>query len=84
MSEVIIKKGNSKTILERTDLIEVSETPDGVNFTIKGGLVLSVMDPDMPSGTKQIIKNTADSYPGGKKLIFDLANYRKPVMVDAT
>jgi hypothetical protein len=83
MSEVIIKKGKIKTILDRTDLIEVSETPDGVNFSIKGGLLLALMDPDMPSGTKQVIKNTADSFPGGKTLTFDLANYRKPVMVEA-
>jgi|WetSurSiteA1Bulk_404760.scaffolds.fasta_scaffold14382_2 hypothetical protein len=83
MSEVIIKKGKIKTILDRTDLVDVAETPDGVNFTIKGGLVLSVMDPDMPSATKQVIKNTADSFPG-KKLIFDLANYKRPAMVDAT
>lgn len=83
MPEVIIKKGKIKTILDRTDLLDVSETPDGVNFSIKGGLLLAVMDPDMPSATKQVIKNTADSFPG-KKLIFDLSNYKRPAMVDAT
>jgi hypothetical protein len=83
MSEVIIKKGKTKITLDRSDLVEVVETPDGVNFNIKGGISIVLNDPDMPSATKQVIKNTSDNFPG-KKLIFDLANFRQPARVDAT
>jgi hypothetical protein len=37
----------------------------------------------MQQATKNIIKNTADSFPG-KRLIFDLDNPRQPALVDAT
>jgi len=37
----------------------------------------------MPSGIKQIMKNTADNYPD-KKLVYDLNNPKRPVYVDAT
>lgn len=83
MSEVIIKKGKVQVKLDRSELIEVSETADGVAFSFKGGLQLYYTDNFMPSATKQIIKNTADNFPG-KKLIFDLDNQRQPALVDAT
>ena len=83
MPEVIIKKGTIKMSLDRSELVEVSETADGIAFNFKGGLQLYLTDNFMPSGMKQIIKNTADSYPG-KKLVFDLDNQRHPAMVDAT
>jgi len=37
----------------------------------------------MPSSTKQIIKNTADNFPG-LDLIFELDNQKTPARVDAT
>ena len=83
MSEITIKKGDFKVIVPRAELVEVSETADGVAFNFKGGLQLYYYNNFLPSATKQIIKNTADSFPG-KKLIFDLDNEQKPVLVDAT
>jgi len=83
MSEIIIKKGDFKITVPRSELVEVSETADGVAFNFKGGLQLYYCNNFLPSATKQIIKNTADSFPG-KKIIFDLDNEHKPALIDAT
>lgn len=83
MSTVIIKKGKFKLEVDRDELVEVSETHDGVAFNFKEGLQLYYTNNFMSQATKQIMKNTSDSFPG-KKLVFDLNNERKPVMVDAT
>ncbi len=83
MSEILIKVGNVKINANRSDMVEVSETPDGVAFSFKGGLQVLFTNPYMPSSTKQIVKNTADSI-GGKKLIFELDNAQTPARVDAT
>jgi hypothetical protein len=82
-SQITIKKGTFNLTVPREELVEVSETADGVAFNFKGGLQLYYYNNFLPSATKQIIKNTADSFPG-KKLIFDLDNESKPVLVDAT
>lgn len=82
-SQITIKKGTFRLTVPREELVEVSETADGVAFNFKGGLQLYYYNNFLPSATKQIIKNTADSFPG-KRLIFDLDNEQKPVLVDAT
>jgi len=83
MANIIIKKGKIKLEADRDELVEVSETYDGIAFNFKGGLQLYCVNTYMPSGVKQLIKNTTDSYVG-KKLIVDLDNAQKPIMVDAT
>lgn len=80
---IIIKKGNLNLTVPRSELIDVSETHDGVAFNFKGGLQLYYTNTYMQQATKQIMKNTADSFPG-KKLVFDLNNPRQPALVDAT
>lgn len=80
---ITIKKGPFKLTVPRGELVDVSETHDGVVFNFKGGLQLYQIDNFMQQSTKQIMSNTADSYPG-KKLIFDLNNMRQPALVDAT
>ena len=82
MATMTIKKGQFKMNVDRDLLVEVSETADGVVFNFKEGIQLAFYDQMMQSGTKQIIKNTADSFPG-KKLVFNLDNPRQPAMVDA-
>lgn len=82
-AQITIKKGTFHLTVPREELVEVSETADGVAFNFKGGLQLYYYNNFLPSATKQIIKNTADSFPG-KKLIFDLDNEARPVLVDAT
>lgn len=83
MAEITVKAGNVKLEASRSDLMEVSETPDGVAFSFKGGLQLLFTDPYMPSSAKQIVKNTADSIKE-KRLIFELDNPQAPARVDAT
>lgn len=83
MAEITIKAGNVVIEANRKDIMDVAETPDGVSFTFKGGLQVLYTDPYMPSGAKQIIKNTADNIKE-QKLIFELDNPKVPARVDAT
>jgi len=84
MAEIIIKNGDKFLLkVDRSELVQVDETPDGVVFQFKGGMSLMKNDQFMPSSIKQIMKNTADNYPD-KKLVYDLGNPRRPVYVDAT
>jgi len=83
MAEITIKVGNVKLEASRSDLIDVSETPDGVVFGFKGGVQFLFTDTYMPSSAKQIVKNTADNI-HGKRLIFELDNPQAPARVDAT
>jgi hypothetical protein len=80
---ITIKRGAMKISVPRSELIDVSETHDGVAFNFKGGIQIYYTNNFMQPGVKNVIKNTADSYPG-KKLIFDLDNPRQPALVDAT
>lgn len=80
MAEITIKVEGTVVNTNTDNLVEVSETPDGVNFVLKGGLSVNFIDPYMPSSAKQIIKNTAD-HMKGKKLIFEPANPKRPAMI---
>jgi hypothetical protein len=82
-TQITIKKGSLKLTVDRSELVDISETHDGVAFNFKGGLQLYYTNNFMPSGAKNVMANTADSYPG-KKLIFNLDNPQQPVLVDAT
>ena len=83
MAKITIKDGSFKLEVDRKDLVEVAETPDGVVFNFKNGLQLHKNEQFMPSSVKQIIKNTADNFPG-HNLIFELDNPKTPARVDAT
>lgn len=83
MAEIIIKQKNFELKVDRSELVQLDETADGVVFQFKNGLSLIKNDQFMPSNVKNIMKNTSDNYPG-KKLIFELDNPRRPVYVDAT
>ena len=80
MADIIVKKGSLELKVDRNDLIDLDETPDGVNFSFKGGLILMVNDQFMDASVKNVMKNSSNSYPG-KKLVFDFDNKRHPVMV---
>jgi hypothetical protein len=81
---IIIKKGSMKFVeTERSNLINAEQTHDGVVFTLKGGIQVYCTDNNMPNHTKDIIKNTSNSFPTAN-LVFDLANYNKPVVVEPT
>jgi len=85
MGEPTIKilKGDLVITAPKSDLIEVSETHDGIAFNFKGGLQVYQIEQFMPPHVKQLIKNTADSFEKNN-IIVDLNNPKKPVMVDAT
>ena len=83
MAEIIIKVGNNSVKTSTEDLVEVSETPDGVAFNLKGGLAILFTNPYMPASSKQIIKNTADRMGGGKRIIFELDNVKFPARVES-
>jgi len=81
MAEIEIKVGGTIIKTSSEEMIEVNETPDGVVFALKGGLSVMFTDVNMPSSTKQIVKNTAD-HMKGKKIIFQLDNPQRPAMVE--
>ena len=79
MSEIIIKKGTMdfcKT--NRANLVSCDATHDGVVFALKGGIQIYCTDPDMPIYSKDIMRNTSNSFENAD-LIFDLLNYKQPV-----
>ena len=80
MSEIEIVVGGTKVLSATENLVEVNETPDGVNFVFKGNLEIRYIDPFMESHHKQIVKNTAD-YIRGKKLLFRLQDRKQPAKV---
>ena len=83
MSTVLIKSETVEVRSNRSDLVEVEATPDGVVFKFKHGILLHMTDANMPIHTKDLMKNTHDGFSKGN-LIFDLSQYNKPVTVDAT
>jgi len=83
MAKIIIKQKNFMLEVERSELVQLDETADGIIFQFKNGLSLVKNDQFMPAAIKSIMKNTSDNYPG-KKLVFELDNPQKPVYVDAT
>jgi len=80
---ITINNGPLKLTVPRSELIDISETHDGVAFNFKGGVQLYYTNNFMPQTAKQIMVQTSCNFPG-KKLIFDLVNHQKPAMVDAT
>jgi len=79
---ITIKKGSMVLEIDRSDLVEINETHDGVAFNFKGGLQLYYTDDFMPKGMKEVIKNTANHF-ADQKIIFDLDNQRQPARIDA-
>ncbi len=81
--KILIKKGSMNLEVDRSELVEVSETHDGIAFNLKGGIQLYYTDNFMPQAMKEIIKNTSNHF-ANKRIIFDLDNQRQPALVDAT
>jgi hypothetical protein len=78
---VTINKGTFKLTIPRNELIEVSETHDGISFNFKGGLQLYFVAPYMPNEVKQLMSGASNKF-NDKNLIFDLENRKHPVKVD--
>jgi hypothetical protein len=73
---VVIKRGPNEIKVDRTQLIGVDQTYEGVVFNFKHGMSLNIVDNNMPNETKQLIK-AADNFPVGS-IVFDLNNYKNP------
>ncbi len=82
MAKVVIKKKGIVVEMDRTDLVMVDQTADGVVFNFKYGLFLHYTDNFMPFTAKELMKNSSNSFPKAKKLVFDLDNYNKPVTAE--
>jgi len=80
---ITIKKGNIVLTAPKSELVEVSETHDGIAFNFKRGYQVYQIEQFMPTAIKQLIKNTTDSFEGNN-IIIDLDDSKRPVMVDAT
>lgn len=79
--KVTIKKGSIEMTFPKEELVEVSETHDGIAFNFKRGLQLYQIEQFMPVHIKQLIANTVNQFAGGN-IIIDLDNSKKPVMVN--
>jgi len=77
---VTIKRAGIRIVADRTDLVQVDQTPDGVAFSFKHGLHLILSDQFMPAEAKDMVK-AANSAPKGN-IIFDLNSYKKPTLVE--
>ena len=81
---IIIKRGLMELVnTDRTNLINAEQSHDGVVFTFKGGFQLYCTDQYMPIHTKDIIRNSSNSF-ANANLIFDLSNYGHPVIAEST
>lgn len=78
---ILIKQGSLELKVPRSQLVDVSETADGVSFNFKDGVSVLKTDGYMPASAKQLIKNTLDNFPGAN-ITIDLGNYAKPVFAD--
>jgi hypothetical protein len=80
---VTIKKGNVEVKAPKSELVEVSETHDGIAFNFKKGLQVYQTEQFMPTHIKQLIVNSFNTF-SGNNLIIDLENAKRPVMIDNT
>ena len=80
-SKITIKKGSINITMNRSDLVEVKETHDGVCFNFMGGLHLYMTDSLMPLETKNLMRQGADNFPKAH-LTFNLNDYRKPCIAE--
>lgn len=80
---ITIKKGSIKMKFPKDELVEVSETHDGIAFNFKRGLQLYQIEQFMPTHIKQLIANSINTF-AGNNIIVDLDNAKRPVMIDNT
>lgn len=80
MAKVLIRKGNMKLVdMDRSDLIDINASHDGLVFNFKNNIYLYVTDQYLPVVSKELMKVTSNNFPTAD-LEFDLGNYAKPVV----
>jgi hypothetical protein len=80
---ITIKKGSVELKAPKEELVEVTETHDGIAFNFKRGLQIYQMEQFMPTHIKQLIVNSVNTF-AGNNIIVNLDDPKKPVMVDNT
>jgi len=80
MTQLVIKVAGTELVTSMDNLVEVSESADGMVFDFKGGLSLIFTESYMPSSTKQVVINTIEKIKG-KKIIVELDNPKQTVLV---
>lgn len=83
MANLKIKKGTMELVVNRSDVVDVNPSHDGVVFQFKNNVHLYVTDPNMPVHTKELIRNTNLTMINGDAIV-DLLNYNRPVTVSLT
>lgn len=78
--KITIKRGKMVFTCNRDELVEVDQSPDGMMFSFKWGIVVHYTDQYMTLEIKERIKQAINLLTGGNVLV-DLNNYNKPVMV---
>jgi len=82
MVRVIVKKGNIGYIdTEKENIMECKPLPDGLCFTLKGGLYVTYTDQFMQPFTKETIVQMMRTN-SNVSLTVDLANYTTPVKIE--
>ena len=82
MARVNIRKGTMNLVdMDRSDLIEVKSSHDGMVFIFKNNAHLYFTDSYLPANSKELMTNTSNNFPLAN-LKFDLANYAKPVVAE--
>lgn len=77
---IILKKNNKEIVsIERSNIIDVKPTYDGIVFNCKEGLTLSYTDSNMPPSVKDLITNSCNSFQN-TSLTVDLSNFKTPVL----
>ena len=79
-TKITINKKESSVIIQRSDLIEVSETHDGLVFKLKNGIDLFITDAYMPAPFKRQVKVSVDKF-DKSNIVVDLANPSAPVSI---
>jgi len=78
--KVTIKRATMIMVMDRTDLVQVDQTYDGVAFSFKHGVHVTITDQNMPNEAKDLIK-AANQFPKGN-VVFDLNSYKKPASLE--
>jgi len=79
---VTIQRGLVNFTVDRSELISSDETPDGITFKFKGGIIFSIEDQYMPSSIKQRVCVADVSFKKGN-LLFNMNDYINPVTLTA-
>ncbi len=83
MGKIIIMNTGLEINVDKNQLVNCEQTPDGLNFSFKDGSNYYVLATYMKLETKERIIHSTNIFEQGK-LIINLADYKNPVRIDFT